>query len=360
MIDMRIRPVLPLIISCLFLFLRPEVSLLARGVSAGTIITNRALLEYNSLYFSNSVSTQVRAVYGMNPFTGATDGFTYPGGTYSFHYSITNLGNTNIRLIVNLNNFLSSSSNSATNWRAWLQGFTTSRTVRGTNAQTRSYTNIIPEGSIFAYDLFVQTSVDSRPFHRGILSLVSRVTGAGFRVQYFGDNGTLYGGTNYGVLYPFVSIYAPFIALRKVLAVSNMPVYLSRGGDPAIPVPDAYINYTNFYDNDGNAKATNLIIRDRIPSHTDFIIGSLNSTSIHSNGGVTVQYRDRNRALYTPTGAPGTPDARVGEIILFFTADPVGIHTPNAGADTYGSADGPPRDSDAGYFYYKVRVHRRE
>ncbi|MDD5067820.1 MAG: hypothetical protein PHF84_12310 [bacterium] len=332
----------------------------ARGVSAGTLITNKARVEYDSYVFSNSISTQVRAVYGMSTFSGATNGFTYPGGTYLFHYSITNYGNTNINLIVVLNNFLTSSSNSVTNWKAYIIGFNTSRTVKGTNSQSRAFTNVIPEGSSYPYDLYIQTSIQSKPFHRGMLPLVSQVTSSGLRILYFGDNGIQYGGTNYGVLFPSVTIYAPFIALRKNLSVSNMPAYLARGGNPAIPVPDTYVTYTNFYDNDGNARATNLIIRDRIPYHTDFIVGSVNTSSIHTNGNVTVQYRDRSGASYTPSGPAGSADAAVREIILFFSGSPVGVHTANSGTDSFGTADGQPMDSDAGYFFYKVRVHRRE
>ncbi len=318
--------------------------LMGKGVPVGTIITNKSSVQYKlGLIFTNvmdTVSTQVMAIYGMNQFTSSTLVSTYPGGIGTFNYAITNNSNINLKLFVTMSNFSTMSSNSVTNWYAYITGFNTSRTVSGTNSQYKQFTNtihvsnMILPGSIFPYSLNIQTSPNSQPLHSGWLPLVTQVTSTnvGIRARYTGDNGGLYGGTNYRIEYPKVVISAPFILLRKTMSISNMPLYLANGGRTNIPVPDTIITYTNFYENTGNASATNLIIIDRIPYHSDFITGSLNVSSIHSNALVT----------------PDTSNPR--EIRLTFT-----------GASVKANNSNPlPRDTDAGYFYYKVRVHRRE
>lgn len=334
-----------------------------KGVDAGTIITNWAQVEYtyglSPTNHSISLSTQVMAIYGMTPVTGLTNGFTYPGGTVLFDYSFTNNGNIAMQLIVTLSNFIMTNNYTGSNWKAWLS-MNTSQTIIGTNIQSISYTNNIPIGASTSYTLHIQTADTSKTYDWGRIPIITFVTTSGIRAAYNGDNNIFYGGTNFNILYPKVTINAPFIALKKTISISNMPIYLADGGMTNIPVPDAVLTYTNYYDNDGNAKATNLIIIDRIPYHTDFIIGSINTASIHSNANVSISYRERSGSFYIPTGAIGTSDQNIAKIIFTFSGSSVDEDENTEGTDTSGTADGQFPDTDAGYVFYKVVVHRRE
>lgn len=336
----------------------------AKGTSAGTRITNYAYIQYleftTTNYITNTISTQVMAIYGMSEIDGDTNGFTPPGSIYSFPYSITNNGNTDITLIVTMSNFSSLSSNSVTNWQAYMSGFTTSQTLQGTNYGYYSFTNIIFECATTSFTLHIQTSPNSTLLHSGFLPLVCMVTADGTNMSYIGDNSINYGGTNINLLYPRVTILAPVISLKKALCISNQPTYLASGGLTGYPVPDTIITYTNYYDNDGNARATNLIIIDTIPTHCDLIPTSLvinahtNSSGISSP--VQVEYYYSGAWQGSPSGiiGPYDGDRYVRRIRLRFQQ---GVEQNNG--DSGSTADGPPQDIDAGYFYYKVVVHRR-
>ena len=166
--------------------------------------------------------------------------------------------------------------------------------------------------------------------------MVLNATSQGINTEYVGDNGILYGGTNYNIYYPKVTINAPYITLRKTLSISNTPMYLVNGGITNIPVPDTIITYTNFYTNTGNANATNLIIIDQIPYHTDLI--STPTATPHTLGFITPQYLDSSNAVL------GTISADVRKIR--FIVSGAAISTSGGGS--------------SGYIIYKVRVHRRE
>ncbi|MBU1077823.1 MAG: hypothetical protein KKH98_11060, partial [Spirochaetes bacterium] len=298
----------------------------AIGVIAGTRITNRAQAEHSAGLVSTMMSTQVMAIYGMTPVTGATDNYTYPGGTIWFEYSLTNNSNIGIDLYITLSNFIMTNNYSGSDWRAWLS-LNTAQTIIGTNAQSVSFTNLLNIGASTTFTLYIQTANNSQSYDWGMVPMVAMVTTTGvpagiarISAGYSGDNGIFYGGTNFSILYPKVTINAPFLSLRKTLSISNTPVYLANGGLTNIPVPDSVITYTNYYDNDGNARATNLIIIDRIPYHTDYILNSDNLT-LHTGGAVTLEYRNRGGAPYVPTGLPGTTDANIGEVIFRFSGN---------------------------------------
>ncbi len=332
----------------------------AKGTVFGTRITNTAEVEFNGLINSTTMSTQVMAIYGMvTDLTqnGATNSVP-PAGTASFFYIVSNNGNSDMDVIVTLSNF---NMVSGSNWQAWLS-LDTSQTMQGI-IPPLIITNNLPIGAVSIFTLYVRTDNNSAPNDMGNIPIIieaSSTNPGAISAGYLGDNAEGYGAynsTNYNRLYPVVNIAAPYIVLRKSLSVLNTPTYLANGGTPGIPVPDSVITYTNFYDNDGNAEAINLVILDRIPYHTDFILGSI-VNNLHIGGSATISYRDRNGAAYTPAVLPGEADPNIGQIVFTFSGASVGADNGDAG-DTVGVADGASQDDDAGYFYYKVVVHRR-
>ncbi len=79
----------------------------AKGTPAGTRITNRATVEFKEgTNVNDMISTNVMAIYGMTPVTGATDSSTFAGGEASFIYYITNNGNTSLDFTITLSNFV--------------------------------------------------------------------------------------------------------------------------------------------------------------------------------------------------------------------------------------------------------------
>lgn len=278
----------------------------AKGTPAGTRITNRATVEFKEgTNVNDMISTNVMAIYGMTPVTGATDSSTFAGGEASFIYYITNNGNTSLDFTITLSNFVPASSSSVTNWIAWLS-LDPSRTIQGTSAPPVSYTNTMNIGDVTCYTLFVQTDGSSQPLDWGRIPMVLSSTAANALsgISYTGDNGIVYGGvggTNVDILYPRITIDAPLIIVRKAMSILNMPIYLTMVGiNTNIPVPDAVITYTNYYTNAGSASAKNLVIIDTIPYHTDFIAGSEDIVSgIHPGlGGVTVTYPTSKRIRF--------------------------------------------------------------
>ncbi len=337
-----------------------------KGVPAGTIITNKAEVEWDGGGpLTDIVTTNVLAIYGMSEITGATEGYIFPGGYVDFTYSITNNSNvTNLTIIITLSNFTMTNGYSGSAWRATLLNIT-SQTIVGTNDAPIILTNVLSYAEVFSFILRIETAPDSAPGDWGKVPLSINITGGdtNFYVKYQGDNSKWYGGTNMHSLYPKVTIKGPFVALKKVLSISNLPQYLAMGGDPAVPVPDAVITYTNYYDNDGNAVATNLIIIDTIPKHTDFIVGSINIIPYTNLSGLpasyTIDFYNRNTGVwgYTPVATgPFGVDPNVGRIRIIFTGFSIGTNN----GDNSGIADGNFPDIDAGYMWYKVVVHRRE
>ncbi len=351
------------------LFLIETKVMWGKGTTAGAIITNRASVKYvmsGTPYTQYTyISTNVYAIYGVSETVGASNGYIYAGGEVELWFTVTNGGNTNTTLIFTMSNFIMTNGYSGSDWTAYLlnQSGVTLGTVIGTNLQSVKYTqnNVLPD-AVIKFGLKVKTAPDANPWDWGKIPLVVFITSqSGIRAKYTGFNGKVYGGTNMNMNYPKVTIYAPYIVLKKTMSISNIPAYLAMGGVTNIPVPDAVITYTNYYDNDGNAKATNLngttnlIIVDTLPSHTDFIIGSIN---VSSYTGVTsiVRYYDKNYNPYTPSGPVGTPDPNVKYIHFIFTGNAIAEDN----GDTYSVADGPFPDNDAGKIIYKVLLHRRE
>ena len=356
-----------LLISILF-FIETKASW-GKGTRAGITITNWASVEYVMGAISYTqyayTSTNVYAIYGVSETVGVSNGYIYAGGEVELWFTVTNTGNTNTKLIFTMSNFIMTNGYSGSDWTAYLlnQSGVTIGSVIGTNLQSVKYTqnNVLPD-AVIKFGLKVKTTPDANPWDWGKIPLVVFITSqSGIRAKYIGFNGEVYGGTNMNMNYPKVTIYAPYIVLKKTMSISNIPSYLAMGGTTNIPVPDAIITYTNYYDNDGNAKATNLngttnlIIVDTLPSHTDFIIGSINITP-HNGGTFTVSYYDENYNPYTPSGAVGTPDPNVKYIHFIFTGKAI---EPDNG-DIYSVADGPFPDADAGIIVYKVLLHRRE
>ncbi len=340
----------------------------SRGVAAGTRITNWATISYTTGIFTkhatNYISTNVMAVYGVSEVGGITNGYTYAGGTVDFTYYITNNGNTDMRVNIILSNF---SMNGGYSGSAWIASYSTNSSfssvtsITGTAQIAKTNTYSIGVNEIFPFYLRIFTAADAVSSDWGYMPVLVSVSNKGnYIVHYTNDYGEYYGGFTNRIIYPRVTIQAPFITLRKTLSVSNMPVYLASGGLTNIPVPDAVITYTNYYDNDGNVSATNLVIIDRIPSHTDFIIGSV-MYSNYTGGTLTVRYYDSNNNLYIPTGASGDTDSNIRRIEFSFeNAQAIGSDDNSEGTDVYGTADGEFPDADAGWVAYKVIVHRRE
>lgn len=360
---MKLKYISPVILIVIIMLGVCEID--AKGVDAGTRITNTAEVEYTWGAFSTNtsvfMSTQVMAIYGMTPVTGQTDSSTYPGGLVSFDYFFTNNGNTVVDYILTLSNFTMTNGYSGDDWVGWLS-LNTARTIAGTNAQSIYITNTLNIDAVSSFTLFIQTAGNSSTYDWGFIPMVVQVTASGLAAGYTGDNSIFYGGTNYRLLRPKVTINAPYITLRKALSISNTPVYLANGGLPNIPVPDSVITYTNYYDNDGNSRATNLEIRDRIPYHTDFIWGSIDTTSLHTTGSASIQYYTRTGSPYTVTGfeTVGSPVPAIGEIrFLFGGGTSVAAHNSDA-LDNPDAADGNIPDTDAGRVIYKVLLHKRD
>ncbi len=334
----------------------------AKGTPAGTRITNFASVDYSGVSKSNSISTQVMAIYGMIPTSYTQSNITSAGGVVPFTYEVSNNGNTDMDYIVTLNNFTNIS---ASNYKAWLS-LDTSQTMQGS---VILITNNIPMGSTSMFTLYIRTDINSPPGDWGQIPMTIQASNSlavNTNGGYLGDNTIFYGGTNYLVFNPKVTVAGPYIVLRKTLSISHTPIYLANGGDINIPVPDSVITYTNYYDNDGNSGAVDLKIIDRIPRDTDFINGSLMPGMLHigANIGVnvTISYRDRNGNSCALAGVPGEADPNIGEILLDFSfnAGSAVAGDNNDPGDVYGTAlGGQYNDVDAGYFYYKVVVHRR-
>ncbi len=333
--------------------------LTAKGTRAGTRITNFATVDYAGGSKTNLISTNVMAIYGMIPTIGTQSNTTPSGVAFSFDYIITNNGNDDMDYIVTLSNF----NISALNWQAWLRFDTiTSKTMQGA-LPPFSVTNNVLEGSITVFTLYIKPDAASGPGDWGQIPMIIQASNSlavNTNGGYWGDNTIFYGGTNYLVYYPRVTVAGPYIVLKKVLDISG-----AMGG---IPVPDSVITYTNYYDNDGNAPAVDLRIIDRIPRDTDFITGSLiYAGMLHTGAIVNIEYWNRTGTVkiydHPIPLADGTADPEVGEIRINFSPgasvdkdNRVGLPDPT---DLYGVPDGTLQDADAGYFYYKVVVHRR-
>ncbi|MBN1897878.1 MAG: hypothetical protein JW827_03790 [Spirochaetes bacterium] len=338
----------------------------SKGVPAGIRITNWAQVYLGTnLYSYTNIATNVIAIYGMSDVTADTQGNIFPGGFILLTNYVTNNANTNIILRISLSNFTMNGGYSGSDWRATLLNLTSQTVVGTASTQVRVSTNL-SYGNVFSFIIRVETAADSYPGDWGTLPVVLSMTGGNTNlyVRYQGDNGNWYGGTNIHLYYPRITITGPYIVLRKLLAISNTPPYLAMGGVPDIPVPDAVISYTNLYDNDGLSGATNLIIIDTIPRHTDFIVGSIN-LNVHSIAGANyaVEYYNRNTMIwgYVPAGSPPyNADPNVGRIRIRFTGPSVAPNENSEGTDTIGIADGDVPDQDAGRMWYKVVVHRRE
>lgn len=335
-----------------------------KGVPAGMTITNVAEVEWDGTYSATDIiTTNVMAIYGMSEITGPTQGQIFPGGEVYLVNYITNNANTNLIIEITMSNFNMKAGYSGSNWRATLTNLT-SQTIVGTTGGPIVTTVTLSYGEVFSFTLWVKTAPDALPDDWGELPIILNIIGTNtnsYVVKYQGDNGKWYGGVGIHTYTPRVTISGPFIALRKVLTISNLPQYLAMGGMAGIPVPDATITYTNYYDNDGNAVATNLVIIDTIPTHTDFIVGSITIIPYTNASGTTapyiIEYADRAGVWgYTPIASgPFGEDPNVGKIRIRFTGFSVGIDN----GDSYGVADGAPQDIDAGYMWYKVVVHRR-
>ncbi len=337
----------------------------ARGVQSGTRITNWATVSYKAgalaKVATNYISTNVMAVYGVSSINGETNGYTYAGGSVDFTYKITNNGNTPMSVNIILSNFTMNGGYSGSSWLALLSTsssfVSTNTTITGTNSISVTNKFDLAINEIFPFYIRIITAGDAFSGDWGsIPMLISTSNQGNYLVRYQGDNNDWYGGYTNRIIYPRVTIQAPFITLKKTLSISNVPLYLVSGGLTNIPVPDAVITYTNYYDNDGNVAATNLIIIDRIPYHTDFILGSIKSNN-YTGGNLNIRYYDNNNNLYVPTGVAGESDSNIRKIEFSFT-NSQSIGTNNG--DTYGVADGVFPDTDAGWVSYKVIVHRRE
>ncbi len=331
-----------------------------RGVKYNTVITNVVSIRYvdgvTNKIISAFLTTNVMAVYGVSGLQGITNKYTYAGGISDFVYSVTNNGNKEMRVFVILSNFEMTNSYAGSDWQGVLIDSSTSKTLSGTNINSITNRYNLSINEVLTFTVRVITANNSLPNDWGRVPVyVITSNEGGYITNYTGDNGIKYGGHFLLKKYPKVSIQAPFITLRKTMSVSNRAEYIARGGIPRIPVPGAVITYTNYYDNDGNMSATNLLIIDTIPEDTDFIIGSI-SFANYTGGVLTIRYFDRSGNLYTPTGANGTADPDIGRIIFSFESSP--SISPDNG-DTYGIVDGAIPDIDAGWLSYKVIVNRR-
>ncbi len=330
------------------------------GTPAGTRITNWATVDFNQGNASNSISTQVMAIYSAAPVTAgsASNLSVAPGNSTNFSYSITNKSDIPLVFNITLTNFALISGYAGGDWTAWLNLNPTSiiTGTPGTNYSILTFTTNIPAGASINFQLYMDTDINSDP-----LSSWGEITMNIWTPGYTGDNGTNYGATNYSTLTPRVNLGAAYIALKKTVVVTNTNAIYLASGIGNIPVPESILTYTNYYDNDGTAKATNLEIRDRIPYHTDFIFGSIVSTP-HTGGNITEEYYDGISPTPLSTGGyvAGIAYPEIREIRFVFTGVAVGVHDNDGGTDTYGIADGPTQDTDAGYIVYKVVVHRRK
>jgi len=349
------------VLSLIFLLLNSK-NLQSYNTKAGTTLTNKAEVEYNStIKITNIITTNVIAIYGFES-TKITQGNAVPGGIVNLTNYITNKANTTMTLVLNISNFNMKPGFSGSPWKVTVPNLTT-KTLQGTNGGPIIITNVINYGAISSFILRIETSSDSLPGDWGEVPVNLNIIGGNpsFYVKYIGDNGNRYGGTNISVFHSRVTISGPFIVLRKVLSITNLPQYLANGGNPAIPVPDAIITYTNYYDNDGNAKATNLIIIDTIPEHTDFIVGSITNKSYTNSLGlkpnIEIRYDNGTGTFtYIPVGQGiWNTDPNVKKIRIRFLNLAV---SPDNG-DNFGIVDGALPDIDSGYFWYKVVVHKR-
>ncbi len=330
------------------------------GTPAGTRITNWARVDFSQGSASNTVRTQVMAIYSAAPVTGGPSNLSVaPGNSTNFSYSITNKSDIPLVFNITLTNFALISGYAGGGWTARLNLNPTSiiTGTPGTNYSILTFTTNIPAGASIDFRLYIDTASDSAPPDSW-----GEVTMNIWTPGYIGDNGTNYGATNYSTLTPRVNLGAAYIALKKTVVVTNTnAIYLASGGIVNIPVPESILTYTNYYDNDGTAKATNLEIRDRIPYHTDFIFDSIVKVP-HTGGNITVEYYDGISPIPLPTGGyvAGIAYPVIREIRFVFTGVAVGVGDSDVPPDTYGIADGDAQDDDAGYIVYKVVVHRRK
>lgn len=329
---------------------------------AGTVLTNKGEVEWaGGMKISNIITTNVIAIYGFET-SKITQGAIYPGGIVRLTNYITNKANTSMTLVINVSNFNMNPGYSGNPWRVTVPNLTT-QTLSGTIGGPIKITNVISYGSVFSFILQIETAPNSAPGDWGENPVHLNIIGGdtNFYVKYIGDNGIQYGGINLFNFKTKVSISGPFIVLKKVLTLTNLPQYLAFGGDPTIPVPDAIITYTNYYDNDGNAPATNLIIIDTIPTHTDFIVGSITNkpykTATGQEPNIVIQY-DNGSGLWNYTPVPQGiwgEDPNVKRIRIRFLNRSISADN----GDSYGVVDGNLPDIDAGYLFYKVVVHKR-
>ena len=265
-------------------------------IPAGTIITSEGYENYlnykdaafnpKATIYGTTIEATVLPIYGLSGPGTPDDQYTEPSAAVYYVYQIFNEGNET--------DTYSLSTSSATYNGVYGDDWTF-EIIRDDNNNgdweddTDTVTDevtLTEDGSAYFF-LKVTPSSNAQDASWGEVT-VTATTSATPAGEYTGANANTYGGPSYVQDTARTNINAPIMVMTRVATVdapiSGSPGYYLGGSHD--PVPGAVITYTITYTNEGNADASSVIIKEKIPVFGTTEAGHVNLTARMGSGDI--------------------------------------------------------------------------
>lgn len=271
----------------------------AKGTTGGTaILSTNTFVQYENAAAvsfttngSNTVTNIVLEVFGATNATVQWQSNNWnSASTNTYDFVFTNMANTNAQFRFTF----------GTNWlnlggsSPWL--ITLSNHTSGGVINTTDTVNVVPDAQ-FTARLYVGipgNAPDGAYFNIMLTNELGSQTPtypAPRTFFYNASNGFFYGGTNWMTNFLAVRVGGPKVILEKTFAVDSSSLVGVPAGNV---VPGAWITYTLTYTNTGSAVASNVIVRDYLPTaHVAYFTNTATTT------GVTLGLYDASAANIT-------------------------------------------------------------
>lgn len=272
----------------------------ANGVASGTAIGNFATMTASNVPSStqsNSVSTTVKAIFGVATAAEPADGSAAVGGVKDYVVRIKNPGNLSQFIGINVGaQSFGAGAGTTTQWSvavddadpfavglAWQTSGVATAAQAGDQATAAA---ALAPDAFSSYTLRVTTAGNAADGSTSAFTVKIVSTGTAYG-PYSGYNATTYGGpkeilrsagTGQGPSFITTTVQGPVLSITKSASSVTAPAsYIANGGGGTDPVPGALVTYLLVFQNSGTSAATSVLIYDPLDINVTYYTNSIQS-----------------------------------------------------------------------------------